>query len=31
MSDKYIGRLTDSVFTEKKIQNNSNDNLYFKE
>ena len=31
MSDKYINRLTDSVFTGKKIQNNSNDNLYFKE
>ena len=31
MSDKYIGRLTDSAFTGKKIQNNSNDNLYFKE
>jgi len=31
MSDKDIGRLTDSVFTGKKIQNNSNDNLYFKE
>ena len=31
MSDKYNDRLTDSVLTGKKIQNNSNDNLYFKE
>ena len=31
MSDKDIVRLTDSVFTGKQIQNNSNNNLYFKE
>ena len=31
MSDKDIARLTDSVFTGKQIQNNSNNNLYFKE
>ena len=31
MSDKDIARLTDSVFTEKQIQINSNNNLYFKE
>ena len=31
MSDKDITRLTDSVFTGKQIQNNSNNNLYFKE
>ena len=31
MSDKDITRLTDSVFTGKQIQNNSKNNLYFKE
>ena len=31
MSDKDIARLTDSVFTGKQIQNNSSNNLYFKE
>ena len=31
MSNKDNGRLTDSVFTEKKIQNHSYDNFYFKE
>ena len=31
MSDKDIVRLTDSVFTRKQIQNNFNNNLYFKE
>ena len=31
MSDKDIARLTDSVFTGKQIQNNTNNNLYFKE
>ncbi len=31
MSYKYIGKLTDSVFTGKKIQTSSNENLYFKE
>ena len=31
MSDKDIARLTDSLFTGKQIQNNSNNNLYFKE
>ena len=31
MSNKDSGRLSDSVFTEKQIQSNSNDNFYFKE
>ena len=31
MSNKDSSRLTDSIFTEKQIQNNSNDNFYFKE
>ena len=31
MSDKYIDRLTDSVFTGKRIQNILDNNLYFKE
>ena len=31
MSNKDSGKLTDSVFTEKQIQNYSDDNFYFKE
>ena len=31
MSNKDNGRLTDSVFTEKQIQNHSDHNPYFKE
>ena len=30
MSNKDNGRLTDSVFTEKEIQNHSDHNPYFK-